>query len=329
MPSRTRTALAAVLASALTLGGTATVTTILSAPPAMAKSDKAKGGGKGGQGGSRIKMNGGKELSKRQGGGNTRGGGKAPAWLDRSAKKAGTALDDTFSRLTGQKPKTNRGTARHTTTETALAPSTSMAPKGKPDRSALKGLNALNASDQAFLNASDNSRIGRIRTFAAAYYAEADAGQNVEQTRLALEAMDLLAADPTLEGADGVMIDRTYDDVLADLMPDATDEERAAVLAEIEAAGDRDTLAASLESKENGLIELSDETQRLLEIAAGPNAAPTGDDLAWVIDNLPPPEVVGYAPDADTPDAPVETADGTTDTTILLPGDDEVIRIEN
>ena len=335
-----RSTLAACLATGLTLSGptvaltAAAAVTILSAPPAAAKSDKAQSdrgqsdkaksdrasGGRDSatRGGGKTKV---RAQSARAGGGRdgaSRGGSKAANWMNARAEKAGSAIEGTLGRLTGRDKAQARKEARRTTTQTAtqsvaLAPEASIAPEArkKPKGGAIKAMHAINASPQAFKNASDNSRVGRIRTWAVAYYAAEDGRAGYEAERAAL--YDAAYADLTPDqriaveaGLAGLNPDSEtyaadYDAALLAALPDWTDDQRGAL---------RDGILAADETAAARDAELSDldlAAAEALAAAAGPNAAPEGEDLDWVIERMPSRETLGLmSPDDDAiGDAPV------------------------
>lgn len=314
----TRSTLSACLAATLSLG-VATATIVVTAPAAQAKSDKAQSDkGKGGSDRARGGKSGDRKATRQASRGKSgtdlrRGGSKSTNWATRRAEKAGAAIDGALGRLTGRdKAQAKRDVRRGTTTTAAttatttatLAPEATVVPEArkKPNHGAIKAMHAVNASPNAFRNASDNSRVGRIRTWATAYYAAEDARAELEAEReqvygeifdgmpeedLAAFEAALAAGDPTSE--------TYYDDALATAFPDWSDDDRGTLAGELAEAD------AYMAEREVEVAEYDTATTDALIAAAGPNAAPEGEDLDWVIERMPSRETLGLpAPAGDT-----------------------------
>ena len=241
-----------------------------------------KGGGNGGGGGKSGKGGGGGKSGSRGASGSSGGIGlnREGHWNANKGGKKRTAS------AIGTRTKGNGRSARNTvsggSTQVASAPArkapagstshrrsvaevqemtaTSIAPVERPGKSnhgalasELKGLNAAHASEQAFANASPNSRVGRIAAYRDAVLGAAAAGTALGEAEEALAAFD--AAEP--EGPSAAEIDEqiaAYRD-LGELTPDQQAEldvlreaYDAAVIAEAERTAAREELVAAVDA---------------------------------------------------------------------------------
>lgn len=207
MKNTTATFLKACSLSVVLAGSVALVAAISLPDVVYADSGKGNGGGNGGGNGN----------SGGNGGGNGNGnGGGNSAKADKSSGNSGAAKG-------GQETTkaTKKTTAKKTTAKKTTAKKPSLADELGVSASELGALNAAHASPNALLNASPNSRVGRI----AAYRDEVLAGQELEADLAAkLEELGGLTA-PT----------RTLDLIDADLTAATLDVEgKAATVSELE-----------------------------------------------------------------------------------------------
>ena len=226
----------------------------------------ARSGGIGGEGGIGVRRQGTAKASRGNRGGRsaaTRGGGSRSSARStaRSSRSSGGGESIRTARAKTQRTVPAGSTSRRrSVAEVQEMTSTSIAPVERPGKSnhgalasELKGLNAAHASEQAFANASPNSRVGRIAAYRNAVIGAAAAGTALGDAEAALAAFDAELPDgPTAADLDAQIA--AYDD-LAELTPEQEAERAllmeaydAAVIAEAERAAAREELATAVET---------------------------------------------------------------------------------
>ena len=244
------------------------------------------GGGRGnGGGGGKSSGGGGKGSSAKSGGGGKGGGSKArsggggggfalfgnrkgkggAASTTRSGTKSAKSGGSTTGKVKASPTKTKAAPAGSTSKRRSVAEvqemtATSIAPVERPAKnnhgalaSELKGLNAAHASEQAFANASPNSRVGRIAAYRNAVLGAAGAGAALTEAEAALLAFDA----ETPEGPTSAEIDEqiaAYSE-LDELTPEQEEELAllreaydAALQAEADREAERETLVAAVDA---------------------------------------------------------------------------------
>ena len=146
---------------------------------AFAKSENGKGGGNGGD----------------------KGGKGVGGAFAKATKKGGDLINSVFGKdkAKAKKPSSAKAT---TSVETVTVP------REKNIKARMAALNAANADINAFMNASPNSRVGRIRAYADANFAAEQAAAAVEEAKATLAE-----AETALAEVDTTAIDKAEDAV--------------------------------------------------------------------------------------------------------------------
>ena len=266
-----------------------------------------KGGNGGGNGGGKGRGGGGnKGGGGKKGGQSARAGGSGGGiglnrdghWNPKKGKKKVASTGGSRSKASA-KTKTSRSSGgstkvasakktktapvgstakRRTVAEVQEMTATSIAPVERPGKkpkggqgalaSELKGLNAAHASEQAFANASPNSRVGRIAAYRDAVLGASEADAALTEAEEALAAFDA----EELEGpsADEIDMQIAELDALGELTPEEQELRAslveaydAAIIAEAERAAERDLLVQAVAEAET---EAETSTQSIEEL---------------------------------------------------------------
>lgn len=213
-----------------------------------------------------------------------------------------------------QEGKAKKGEADEGTTAVADAAPTDDAKRARgkgSTESKLGALNAAHASEQAFANASPNSRVGRI----AAYAAAVEAGREADDARAALDALDPVAGEDLDAARDEVeRLRAELEEVPGDEAIQEELEAAEASLAELEERQEEYEAAETALADAEALAEEAGDPMDLLQAAAN---KPVDEEVVRAVN-----ELLGLEEPDPSGDAGAEDV-GSDDTGSGDPGSDE------